>query len=178
MNELSYMRSVNIIVAVDESGGFGKAGKIPWIDEPVAKTDLKRFKQLTANGVCIMGRNTYEDIAKIRGNSDPILPNRKSYVVSKTIGDIVGATVVSDLREAVERETSFDGTENKKIFVIGGEKLFIEALPWTSHIYMTIVNGHYDCDRFFPFESLVKNFKIVSGNKEPDHYFVTYQRIR
>ena len=52
------MRPMSIIIAVDSDGGFGKDGKIPW-NFP---EDLKHFQKITKDGICIMGRNTYEDM--------------------------------------------------------------------------------------------------------------------
>jgi dihydrofolate reductase len=55
------MNNVNIIVAVDDAGGFGKDGKIPWH----FPEDFKRFKEITKDSVCVMGRNTYEDMLEM-----------------------------------------------------------------------------------------------------------------
>ena len=57
---------VEIIVAVDEDGGFGKDGKIPWH----YSEDLKHFKEVTTGHVCIMGRKTYEDMLEMRKARD------------------------------------------------------------------------------------------------------------
>ena len=45
-------------MAVDEEWGFSKNGSMPW---PKNIEDLKHFKEMTLNGVVIMGRLTWED---------------------------------------------------------------------------------------------------------------------
>ena len=51
--------------------GIGFQGKIPWY----CPEDLKRFKELTLNKVCLVGRKTYDSL--------PTLKDRKLLVVTK-----------------------------------------------------------------------------------------------
>jgi dihydrofolate reductase len=164
------IRPVSIIVAVDEEGGFGKEGEIPWH----YPEDLKHFQSTTKNSTCIMGRltylNMYDMIVNRKAKGDKkkpvklknILPNRESIVISRSIKEVEGARVESLLRKAIETASK------KKIFIIGGERLYTEALPWTDTIHLTIVKGRYDCDRHFPIGYVKRNFKIHSGQKLSD----------
>ena len=132
-----------------------------------------------------MGRVTYQDMydmviaRKSKGDDtekekpvriEEILPKRDSYVVTRTMSGAEGATVVPDIRAAVEQ------TKKNAIFVIGGERMFIEALPWVNRIYMTIVKGTYDCDRFFPVDYVQKHFRIIKGKKKSPLTFMEYVR--
>ena len=175
------MKPVSIIVAVDTHGGFGKDGKIPWNH----KEDLKHFQTITKDAACVMGRQTYLDmydmfvtrrtknkknIKKPSGIKE-ILPGRESYVVSKTIKDTEGAKIITGFRQAIEE------TKKDKIFILGGERLFIETLPWVNTIYMTLVLGTYDCDKFFPIEYVHQHFKIENVDKGSDSLiFIKYTR--
>lgn len=173
------MSPIEIIIAVDEHGGFGKDGKIPW-NHP---EDMKHFQEVTKGGVCVMGRKTYEDMLAMRKARDKkkkkksviqeILPGRDSYVVtSNKKFKAPGATVVSSLREAVQ---SLDD-DGRTVFVLGGYRMFIEALTWAQTIHLTLIKGVHDCDRFFPVEVLNKAFKIVSGEEADNLYFLQYKR--
>ena len=196
------MEPLSIIVAVDKFGGFGKDGKIPWN----FKEDMKHFKDVTSSNICIMGRKTYEDmldmvirrrkqnvsdankkaIAEYESNQpdadrvsitdiDEILPNRTSFVITSDPNyNAVGATVKPSLREATQ---SLDVNDSREIFVIGGRRMFIEALTWTHYVYMTIIKKDYNCDVYFPMNSLTKKFKIVDGTETDDMYFVKYKRF-
>jgi len=157
-------------VALDKFAGFSKDGEIPWIKEDFAKEDLKRFKQLTDGNICVMGRKTYEDItkfAKERGffeKHGTILPNRECIVLSRQEDLKVdeGIILKSSLRKAIEH---CDGTK-KKIFIIGGEALFVEALAWNiDTIYVTLIHKDYKCDKFFQFRTLTNKFHISKGIK-------------
>lgn len=170
-----------IIVAVDPAGGFGKDGKIPWH----LPEDLSRFKSITENHICVMGRHTYNEIfdaRKVRdqekGITDPIeeiLRGRLSFVVtSNETLETPGAIKIKDMGE-LSRHISPEDT--RQIFVIGGRRMFVQALSWCEHIFMTVVKGEpYDCDVFFPIEVLNKKWKIVSGQETEKAYFVVYNR--
>ena len=169
------MEPISIIVAVDEGGGFGRDGTIPW-NYPA---DFKHFQKVTKGGVCVMGRRTYEDMVDMKKNKKQnigshILPDRQSHVITRNEKfKAEGATVSKNLRQVVH---SLKEDDNRMIFVIGGEKLFIEAIAWADKIYMTVVPGLYECDRRFPLKALVRDFKIIEGRKEGDLKFVTYGR--
>lgn len=174
------IKPIDIIVAVDETGGFGKEGKIPWH----FPEDLKHFQTTTKNSTCIMGRKTYQDIynmtierKKLGTNKkklikiEEILPGRENFVISNSLSKVQGAKIFSNLRNAIMSSTK------KKIFVIGGERLFTEALNWTKMIHMTLVKGNYYCDKFFPVDYVKKHFKINKGKKLSDNLlYMTYTR--
>lgn len=189
------MRKLNIIVAVDEEGGFAKERKIPWH----FPEDFKHFKQITDGHICIMGRHTYEEIYQLKNKNkqavdtykevqsygspplpvptedESLLPGRECYVLSREQSfNPIGAHKAIGLRDAVQQ---LDRDDQRKIFVIGGEKLFLEAFPWTHKIYMTIIKDTYDCTQFFPVQALKKTFRLDSGEEKENMYFVEYIRV-
>jgi dihydrofolate reductase len=172
---------LSLIVAVDTDGGFGKDGKIPWF----FPEDLKHFQTTTKGGVCIMGRRTYTDMFEMiqskRGSpleqiDDPILKDRESYVVTSNPDfEVHGAAAVTGIHQAIQ---CLEKEDHREVFVIGGERMYIEALAFTKTIYMTVVKEKtYDCDRFFPINVLNKSFKIVDGSETDELYFVKYERV-
>ena len=176
------MKTPSIIVAVDNQGGFGKDGKIPW----TLPEDLKRFRELTEGHVCVMGRRTYDEILDARMSRDKergvtegieeVLRKRQSFVVtSREDFSTPGATAIKSLGQLVT--TMSHTNDNRKLFVIGGRRLFVEALSTCREIFMTVLKGnHYDCDVKFPVDILNKKWKIVSGDETDNAYFVVYNR--
>lgn len=163
----------SIIAAIERFyGGFSYKKQIPWH----YPEDLNHFKELTWDHVCIMGRNTYEDINKRLGEKakDSVLPNRQCFVVSKTLTSLSNATVIPDIRHV---EHHYEDT-NKEIFIIGGRRLFIEGIAFVNHIHLTLINKQIDCDTYFPIKSLFKKFYVSKtvNSENPDLVFTTFTR--
>lgn len=162
---------------MDLEGGYAKDGKIPW----KCSDDLKRFKKTTTGNVCIMGRRTYLDMVemmearKIDVNTlDDILPGRKSFVLSRNPNfKAPGATVVPSIRQAWQ---SLEERDTREVFILGGERVFTEALAWTTKIYMNIIKDTFDCDKFFPVSAINKDYTIRAGEETDDLYQVVYNK--
>lgn len=178
------LKTPEIVVAVDAAGGFGKDGKIPWS----LPEDMKRFKELTSGHVCVMGKNTYNDLLDMRikrlaknyNKAVPmeliteILPGRETYVVTSDANyHAPGATVIDDMGLLMSRMGG--SGDPRRLFVLGGKRMYIQALSWANIIHMTIVKGPtYKCDVSFPIQALTK-YNIVSGQETDKAYYVVYQ---
>ena len=81
---------ISIIVAVAQNGVIGDKNSLLWhISE-----DMRFFKRTTSGHPVIMGRKTYESLGRP-------LPNRTNVVISRTLGELEGCTVVRSLEEAI-----------------------------------------------------------------------------
>jgi len=128
---------LSLIMAMDESGGIGYLGKLPWR----LAADLKRFKHITMGHHIIMGRKTYESIGKT-------LPGREMIIITRNLGfRAEGCQVVHSLDEALHVAEEKGDPE---VFVIGGGEIFTQALPRADRIYLTIVHTRVPADVFFP----------------------------
>lgn len=128
---------VSIIVAHDQNRGIGKKNQLLWhIPE-----DLRRFKRLTTGQVIIMGQKTLESIGRA-------LPKRTNIVLTHRIGfEPEGCLVAHSLEKALELATQH---EPEEIFFIGGGQVYQQALSLADRLYLTIVEGKYDADTYFP----------------------------
>jgi len=128
---------VSLIVAMDEAGGIGRKGGLPWH----LNADLKNFKALTMRHHLIEGRKTYESIGKA-------LPGRTNIIVTRDRGFTApGCLVVHTLKDALALAEKNGETET---FIGGGGEIFAQALPLAQRIYLTRVHTRADCDVFFP----------------------------
>lgn len=139
--------TISIVAAIGKNRELGKNNKLLWhIPE-----DMKRFRQLTTGHVVIMGRKTYESIGRP-------LPNRINIVITrdkkklqsiKRLNDLI---ICSSLEEAVEKAKHEIRSSRlpDEIFIIGGGQIYQQALPVTDKLYLTIVEGNFDADTFFP----------------------------
>lgn len=158
-----YMHSpiISIIVAIDEKRGIGKNNRLLWN----IPSDLNRFRTLTRGHACIMGRKTYESIGHP-------LPNRLNIVVTNNSQFAsVGITIAKSLDQAINIAKK---NEPKEIFIIGGAQIYAQALTWTDKLYLTIVNGNFDADAFFPEYKHIFNQIISSENYQENGFKFTF----
>ena len=143
---------MKIIVAYDKHRGIGKDNAIPWY----IKDELNYFKQVTTHtnkfmksNVVIMGRKTWESIPE---NHRP-LKDRINIVISSTSStSSASAYFQPSLEAAFQLIDTLANVNNDNIFIIGGERLYTEAIERTDceKIYVTEIYGSYECERFFP----------------------------
>lgn len=146
--------TISIIVAVAQNLAIGKDNKLLWnIPE-----DLKHFKAITKGHPVIMGERTYYSIGRP-------LPNRTNIVLSDKIDlRIDGAIIVHSIDEAIKIATKND---NEEIFFIGGAMVYHQALNIADRLYLTIVEGDYEADTFFPdYTNIFK--KVISRERHSD----------
>lgn len=128
---------VSLLVAMDERGGIGLNGRLPWH----LSADLKRFKQLTLGHAILMGRKTYETIGRnLPGRTSIVITRNPNYAPEK-------ALVAHSIPEALAMARSLDESE---AFIIGGGNIFSQSLDLADRIYLTRVDAATGADTFFP----------------------------
>lgn len=126
---------MNIIVAMSENRVIGGPDGQPW-DIPEEKRQLFG---LVEGQVVILGRRGFE-----LGGQD--LPSFRTLVLSRSVTELPGATVVPTL-EAALREAWGTG---RKIFCAGGASLFEQTLPLADKLYLSTVHGTFEGAYHFP----------------------------
>lgn len=138
--------SFSIIAAVDSKMGIGKNGRLPWN----LPSDLKFFHDTTiGNGknAVIMGRLTWESIPE---NRRP-LKDRLNIVITRNTEYRVPKNVY--IAESLEKALAVASQYKvEAVFVIGGAQIFYDATqnPACKKIYLTELQGDFQCDVFFP----------------------------
>lgn len=162
-----------IILAADEKWGIGKDGKLPWN----LRSDLQFFQQVTKNSFCIMGYNTFREIADKFNYEDTgnFLPNRRCYVV--TSRNMESTPSVKRVTSVLEAYTdALNRSPKRKIFFIGGVGIFKEAMEFVDTIYLTKVVGIHQCDVFFnPFEYMTGKIVEEKLLKEEKGVYKIYE---
>ena len=144
---------LSIIVAVSENNVIGKDNDLIWH----LPRDLKHFKDTTTGHYIIMGRKTFES------NGRP-LPNRTNVIITRDKNYTAeGCIVVHSLEEAIKRAEN-----DSEPFIIGGGKIYEQALPLVDRIYLTQIHHSFEGDTYFP--ELDMNEWVVTDKRdfEPD----------
>ncbi len=151
-----------IIAALAPNGAIGFHGRLPWnIPE-----DLHHFKLLTLGHTVIMGRRTFQSLPC------GALPRRRNIVVSGTMPSQGDALVAPNLQEALAMCRHED-----RVWIIGGESIYREALPQADELYLTRVETTPpQADAFFP-EVDWRQWKETKNEKHNGFSFVEYVRL-
>ena len=157
---------ISLIVAMASNRVIGYQGDIPW----KISGEQKMFKKITLGHVVIMGRKTYESLARP-------LPGRTNIVVTRqTDYQAPGCIIAQDFDGAIKSCP----TDENEAFIIGGGQLYHEALSLSGRIYLTVIPREIPGDTFFP-EIPEAEFEIAKSEfidgVEPYHFHI-YERIK
>ncbi len=128
---------VSLIAAVADDGVIGRDRDLPWR----LPADWRRFKRLTMGHHLLMGRRTWESIARP-------LPGRTIVVISRGAPELpAGVHLAASLDDALAlaRRTGDD-----EAFIAGGAQIYRLALPLADRLYLTRVHATFDGDTRFP----------------------------
>lgn len=160
---------LSIIVVMTKDNIIGKENKLLWY----IPDDLKRFKRITLNKTIIMGRKTFDSIGRV-------LPDRKHIILTKNLNmniDNKNVEVINNIKK-LEKYIYSD----KESFVIGGQSIYTELLPYVNKLYITSIDCKLSGDTYFPEINpdeweLVKAEKgVKSDDSSYDYKYLTYIR--
>ncbi len=163
---------MNLIVAVDKNWAIGNQNKL-LVSIPA---DMKFFRETTMNKVVVMGRKTLESFPNglpLKKRTNIVLTRDKNYQVKDAI-------VLHTVEEVLEELKKYNEEE---IYIIGGESIYRQFLPYCKVAHVTKVNHAYEADTYFP-NLDEKDEWVVTGVSEEQTYFdleyefVRYERLQ
>ncbi|GAB4073619.1 dihydrofolate reductase DfrA [Barrientosiimonas marina] len=162
---------IALLAAMDRNHVIGYQSEMPWH----LPNDLKFFKQITTGHTIIMGRKTFESIGRP-------LPNRNNIVLSSQVRSFPEGIEIVRRPETVLSRHEQSLTES--FFVIGGETIFKQFLPYADRMYITWIDDVFPGDTYFP-EFSQQEWHLSSqetGEKNArnpyDYYFLQYDRYQ
>lgn len=163
---------MNMIAAVDSNWAIGYKNKL-LISIPA---DMKMFRQETTGKVVVMGRKTLESFP-----GQKPLPKRINIVLTKNPDyKVEGAIVVSSVEELLEELKKYN-TED--VYIIGGETIYRQMLPYADICHMTKIERSYEADAYFPNLDEDPDWEVTAESEEQVYFdttyaFVKYERIK
>ncbi|MGH7170603.1 MAG: dihydrofolate reductase [Gemmataceae bacterium] len=138
---------VTIIAAMDRRGLIGDESGLPWH----LPKDLRRFRAYTWGKPIIMGRRTFELIGKpLPGRFNIVLTHNPSYSAP-------GCRVAQTFQEALSiAEDYLRSTGGEEVMIIGGGKVYAEAIHRWDRLYLTVVEGQFKGTAYFPVRELLR----------------------
>ncbi|MFA4985522.1 MAG: dihydrofolate reductase [Candidatus Brocadiia bacterium] len=129
----------SLVAAVSLNGIIGGGNMLPWH----IPSDMARFVALTMDKPVVMGRWTYESIGgPLEGRHNIVLSANPEFSPQ-------GVIVVRSLPEAV-MDAALAAGDGGEVFVIGGESVYRQFLPFARKAYITYVQTECRGDARFP----------------------------
>lgn len=160
------------VVAIDQNHCIGKDNQLAWH----IPADLQHFKNLTAGGVIVMGRKTFDSLGRL-------LPKRIHHVITRdTNWHYDGVKVAYDLDTAIKNakaDASALGTD--KVFIIGGGEIYRQSLPMADILEITHIELDIQGDTFYPdvpdgFKKVWQSDKQTDDKSGTGFYFARYKK--
>lgn len=158
---------MNLIVAVDENWGIGNKNEL-LVRIPA---DMKFFRQETTGKVVVLGRKTLETFPQglpLKNRTNIILSSNPSYQVKD-------AVVVHSVEELLEELKKYD---EEDIYIIGGESVYKQMLPYCKVAHVTKIDHAYEADAHFPNLDEDADWEITADSDEQTYFDITYHFLK
>ncbi len=155
---------MNLIVAVDKNWAIGYQNKL-LVSIPA---DMKFFRSTTTGKVVVMGRRTLESFPNglpLKKRTNIVLTGNKNYQVQ----DAVLAHTVEELLAELKKYPSED------IYVIGGDSVYRQLLPYCEFAHVTKIDHAYQADTYFPNLDALDNWSIEGDSEEQTYFDLEYR---
>ena len=158
---------MNLIVAVDKNWAIGKGNKL-LVSIP---QDMKFFRETTMGKVVVMGRKTLESFP----GGQP-LKKRVNIVLTKDQNyDVKDAIVVHSVEELLDELKKYN---EEDIYVIGGESIYRQLLPYCKLAHVTKIDHAYEADTYFPNLDEMEDWEVTGVSDEQTYFNLEYEFVR
>lgn len=158
---------MNLIVAADENWAIGNKNEL-LVRIPA---DHKLFRQETTGKVVVLGRKTLETFPQklpLKNRTNIILSSDPAYRVKD-------ADVVHDVEELMEELKKYP---DESIYVIGGESVYRQLLPYCNVAHVTKIDRAYEADAYFPDLDKDPEWEITAESDEQVYFDLTYHFVK
>ena len=150
---------MNLIVNVDSNWAIGYRGKL-LVSIP---EDMKFFRSETTGKVVVLGRKTLDTFPggqPLKNRTNIILTRNPNYQVK-------GAIICHSVEEVLEELKTYNSED---VYIIGGDSIYKEFLPYCDVAHVTRTDHVYDADAWFP--NLEEDPAwVLTGESEEKTYF-------
>lgn len=159
---------MKLIAAVSENWGIGKDNDLLF---SIPK-DMKFFRETTMGKTVILGRKNLESFPGAKP-----LPKRPNIILTRDKSfKVEGATVVNSIDELLAMDFDKDDA-----FVIGGEEIYRQLLPYCDKCFITKVKETADADKFMVNLDELGDWVLTEESEEIEDNghiitFCTYER--
>lgn len=152
------------IAAVDRNWAIGSKGQL-LVSIPA---DQRFFRGETTGKTVVLGRKTMDTFPGGRP-----LKNRRNIILTRDPGySIADAETVSGIEELLERVKDVAPDD---VYVIGGQSVYEQLLPYCDEAYITKIDYSYQADAYFPDLDSDPEWECVSVSEEETYWDLEYR---
>ncbi|MDE6700818.1 MAG: dihydrofolate reductase [Acetatifactor sp.] len=158
---------MNILTAVDRNWAIGNKSDL-LIRIP---NDHKHFREETTGKVVVLGRKTLETFPQglpLKNRTNIILSSNPNYHVKDAI-------VVHSIDELLEEVKAY---RDEDIYIIGGESVYRQLLPYCHVAHITKIDHDYEADAYFPDLDADAEWEITADSEEQTYFDIPYQFVK
>lgn len=158
---------MNILTAVDRNWAIGNKNDL-LIRIP---NDHKHFREETTGKVVVLGRKTLETFPQglpLKNRTNIILSSNPNYHVKDAI-------VVHSIDELLEELKAY---QDEDIYIIGGESVYRQLLPYCNVAHITKIDHDYEADAYFPDLDADEEWEITADSDEQTYFDIPYQFVK
>ena len=163
---------MNIIAAVDKNWAIGYQNKL-LVSIP---QDMKFFRETTKGKVVAMGRKTLESFPNglpLKNRVNVVLSSDKNYSTE-------GIVLVHSVEEMVKELKKYNSED---VYVIGGDSVYKQLLPYCDTAYLTKIDYAYQADTYFPNLDEDPEWEMTKISDEQTYFdlayeFTVYERVK
>jgi len=154
---------MNLIAAVDKNWAIGRKNRL------LARipNDMKQFMNKTTGEIVVMGRKTLESFpgsSPLKNRTNIVLTSNRDYSVKDVLIAHSMEEIIAKLKEYPDKE----------IYIIGGEQIYIQFLPYCDTAYITKINRAYDADAYFPDLDKLEGWRVTAESEEQTYFDLEY----
>ena len=155
---------MNLIVAVDKNWAIGNKGKL-LVTIPA---DQKLFREETKGKVVVMGRKTLDSLP----SGQPLRDRTNIVITRNETFERKGVIVLHSVEETLEYLKQF---QSEDVFVIGGEEIYRQFLPYCDTAHVTWIDYAYQADTHFPNLDKDPEWHVTDESDEQTYFDLCYE---
>lgn len=148
-----------MLFAVDQDGGFGLRGGLPWPRQP---DDMRFFKMMTLGNTVCAGTNTFKTL--------PPLPDRRVIQITRN----------PQLPHQYTIDEVFEAAHIGKVFWIGGAEVLraVAKRPEIECAFINIIDGSFEADVKLDIQELLRggNWTLHNQTERENITFTEWKR--
>ncbi len=158
---------MNLIAAVDSNWAIGNKERL-LVSIP---NDHKHFREETTGKVVVLGRKTLQTFPQglpLKNRTNIILSRDRNY-------EVKDALVVHSVEELLEELKKYN---EEDVYVIGGESVYRQLLPYCRTAHITKIDHSYEADAFFPDLDSDPEWEITADSDEMTYFDIAYTFLK